>query len=76
MTKISPVLLWLLLSPFSGFGQTAHNAAMDYYTDQPVFTVHRLTGLVDPENKRPSERSIKGRPVSLPCPTRFPVLNP
>ena len=70
MTKIRSVLLWLLFSPLFSLGQIAHSPTERYFTNQPVFIVHLLTDQVDPENKRPYERSIKGRPVSLPCPTQ------
>ena len=86
MTKIRPVLLWLLLvSPLFDFGQATNELdpasaplpsgpAVGHVTNkirtdrQPVFTVHRLAGQVDPAKKWPSERLIKGRPASLPCP--------
>ena len=78
MTKIRPVLLWLLFSGVlsSGPAMNAQNPAVlqpgsgvHYAVEQAVFTVHRLTGLVEPEKKQPFARLTKGHPVSRPCPT-------
>ena len=80
MTKIRPVLFWLLFfTPFFDFGQTANHARsasspnqsgsmIGYSGRQAAFTFHPLADWVEPEKKQPYERLSKGRPVSLPCP--------
>jgi len=82
MTKIRPVPFWLLFfSPLFGFGQAMNEAKSAQYgpatsdktnqlkTDRrTVFTVHRLTARVEPKKEPTYEQSIKGPPVSLPCP--------
>ena len=80
MTKIRPVLLGLLMaSSFFAVSQPTDapassalrsGAGVGYAHGQAVFTFHQLTDLVELEKKRPCEQSIKGRPVSLPCPTQ------
>ena len=76
MTKISPVLLWLLLNSFFGIGQATNRVnpvspqsglQPAYSGRQASFTYHRLAGQVVPAKKRPSERLSKGHPASLPC---------
>lgn len=82
MTKIRPVLLWLLLTgPFLSMGQAAGelkpplppltSGPVTAYSDgRATFTYHRLADWVVPAKKQPSEPSGKGHPVSLPCPTQ------
>jgi len=81
MYKIQWYLLILtLLSIHSAWGQQGQivhagltNEALT--NRQTTFTVHLLTGLVDPEKKHEFEPLEVGRKVSLPFPIRFQIQN-